>query len=267
MGFSPLLKYDVPGRKDLSSMKSSSASVFRYGEEHGSVLGVGDVLNKAALNDEEYTEEFNALVEKWQPQLDASHEAAARYAKKSKFFKLKTIPLFIFGWFAFIIVMAAFSILGRNASPSSVLFPLGEFADFVTLPQPLLLITIGFIVAYIVLKKRKDKRADKLISEYYSLSRQAQDEVMRVTGLYDSRNSTYYREIDNLYLGALDPVQREIVMMRRDQQRQHDQLMMEQQINAQRQREHEARLEREQAEIKRDQRRLLELEERRMRGY
>ena len=90
---------------------------------------------------------------------------------------------------------------------------------------------------------------------------------MRVTGLYDSRNSTYYREIDNLYLGTLDPVQREIVMMRRDQQRQHDQLMMEQQINAQSQREHEARLEREQAEIKRDQRRLLELEERRMRGY
>ena len=95
MGFSPLLKYDVPGRKDLSSMKSSSAAVFRYGEEHGSVLGVGDVLNKAALNDEEYTEDFNALVEKWQPQLDASHEAAARYAKKSKFFKLKTIPLWI----------------------------------------------------------------------------------------------------------------------------------------------------------------------------
>ncbi|MEC4175054.1 hypothetical protein VIN30_01135 [Adlercreutzia sp. R7] len=267
MGFSPLLKYEVPDNKDLSALKSSSASVFRYGKEHGGVLGVGDVLAKAARDDEEYNKEFDALVEKWQPQLDASHKVVAGYAKKSRFFKLKTIPLFILGWFAFFFLMMVFSILGRNAHHSSVLFPLGEFADFVLLPQPTTFITVGLIVAYIVLKKRKDKRASKLSSEYYSLSRQAQDEVMRLTGLYDHQNSVYYREIDNLYLGTLDPVQREIVMMRRDQQRQHDQLMMEQQINAQRQREHEARVEREQAEIKRDQRRLLELEEKRMRGY
>ncbi len=79
--------------------------------------------------------------------------------------------------------------------------------------------------------------------QYESYVRTIEQRIRNINDAYVSKTNAMKREIDNLYLASLDPTHREIVLMRRDQERQHQERMhMEQQrLNSQRAAEEEQR--------------------------
>lgn len=262
MGFSPLLKFDVPSKVDLARKKSSAVWVENYAESNIDVDGVPKVVTKLVATQKEYNTSFDTLVQKWQPQLDEKHSELEAYAKKAKTFKIKGLILAVVAVVVLeLITTMVYGFIG-------ILMGMDIDQTFVNIISLIVIadVPIPFIV-YFILKRRKTKRWDALRSEYMSLKGEAEKEIRGVNEDFNRQCSNYYSTIDECYLDSLEPTQREIVLMRRQQEKQHQQLMREQQRMANEQREYQRRIEREQEQIRRDQQRLLEYEERRRRGY
>lgn len=87
--------------------------------------------------------------------------------------------------------------------------------------------------------------------------------INNINGEYYNAINRMYNKVDELYLSSLDPVLRETILMRREQERQHKERlkMMQTQI------ENQQRIEQEQKLVRERQEELLEIERERERRY
>lgn len=99
--------------------------------------------------------------------------------------------------------------------------------------------------------------------KYRSYDKSISDKFSSINIRYANLFNRIYQDIDNLYLSSLDPAHREVVLMRRDQERQHQEAMR---ANAQ-QAEIQRQLAEEQRRTSNKVERLVQIEEDRERRY
>lgn len=254
MGFAPLMKLEPYKNVDLSKKVIHCYGALDYGEEHSNIEGVPELMEQIKAYETDYQLALAMLCAEWQPKLDAAHEEVVAYAKKKRFFKVKLVAILIAALFALLTILSAISALSVAQT--------GQMMSDIT---PFYIGIIVAILVYIYLKYKTEKEFNSMNSNFSKQRSQAEEAVNQLNGAYRAKDSAIKEEIDSLYLATLDPAQREIVFMRRDQERQHKEMMRAQERSAQLQREHQNRMEKEQEQIKRDQRRLLEIEEERER--
>lgn len=102
---------------------------------------------------------------------------------------------------------------------------------------------------------------------YQDYTAQAQAGFDRINGVHNASMQAFYTEIDDLYLASLDPAHREVILMRRDQERQHEEAMRLQKKALKSQERHQQAVEEEQRRARQAQERLLAIEEDRERRY
>lgn len=195
-------------RRNVNSlyMHKKYKDTAHYAKKNREIDGVTSLAEQLDYDYEDYCKQMDAL-------LEGKHEKENRcYTLWNRVHKVKNIS-FIVGVAGFAIcfllgILASFvdapfvSFFNDVCVCSGLLSGLGSV---VFLVSKILEMVVGSIYAFYV------KRLEKKVSG------PNEDYVRRVNQIYN--------EIDDLYLASLDPTQREIVLMRRDQERQHQELL------------------------------------------
>lgn len=196
----------------------------------------------------DYNNEFDDLFKRAQPILDQKFNTYKSIEQKKDFFKRLGIA-------DYIIFFLCIILLGQSVLYSNLIL---RIFIFLFLIIAFLSMFIGGITAFIFVMKSK-----KLQKEYNSYVHELECEVHQITAKYENFISALKNTIDNLYLNNLDPAHREIVLMRRDQERQHQERMR---IEEKRLRSQQ-HLEEEQVKARYAQEQLLQIELEREKRY
>lgn len=250
----------VPAGLSLSDASSKIAALFpsidfsrtrNYAQRNIEVKGVENLLAEANANEAEYLKKKETLIEQNAERLAIAENAMTQAERKNALFSLAW-KLGIPAWLILMIVA------GFTAGILRSIFTLIGFVAFAAIP-------VG-LIGSIVTSPRKRNAA----REYDSIISPLREIANNAANVYGNTNELLYTSIDDLYLSSLDPAHREVVLMRRDQERQHQETL-------QAQREHQAIIESEQRRTREAMeesasatRRLLDIEEERERrrmGY
>ena len=259
------MKFDLPSRTDLSGVFHARTRSIDYAEQLPQLDGV-DVIMEKYYNAKASLEELDETVVRiYQPKLDASYDDVVAASKGGVF--IEKLP--------FVLLVAFILLCAFSNVPISVGSALGGIAGNIFQMLWILLIfatligtPVTFVLRFIKMRKQKAK-FDEAVNHYNSLRNSALAELNEANANMQLVDDTTYKNLDTLYLASLDPMQREMVMMRRDQQRQHEEMVQLQERATREQREDQARLQKQQEDIRRTQQHLLdiELERERRRGY
>lgn len=217
---------------------------------HDDVPGVSEEREELKQNLLDFDAERAKLIESLQPACDAAHEALMAAVHKHKQMKLLfigSIALFVI----FLIFLNQIAAIARTFPILALAWPIIEMVDIVAIPVG------GILTLYTSFKL---KRA---ASEEHKTRQEALSHIASVMNTFKDRNTNACLRIDRMYLDSLSPEERQLILMRREQARQHQALMNQQ-------RAHQARLEEQQQQVARATQELLEIEherERRRRGY
>lgn len=208
-----------------------------FAEQHDDINGVFEVLNQIQSNFQEYC------------QLETPNINIANYHLETKYrhweivHKLKKANLFAF------IGLISFLIIGRMIHLFDLLLVFALFLFIIVIVMVLLFPVIEFVFYHIY-----RNFLNKIKSKHYSTLQS-----------YLKVNDNLYRKVDNLYLSSLEPHHRELILMRRQQDKQHTELLEQQSkffgqiLEAQKEISEENRLSRELTE------KILEIEKERER--
>lgn len=222
---------------------SSFHSAVDFAKSHENVDGVDAILATVKKRLIEYDDQKKKLIEEYQPQLDAAYEKYLKDASTSRKIAIAVIVE--------ILAAILLSTVGRSISIGLYLL---NFAFSAIFAIDLLAIPITLIAMFIF--KRAVVKVDE--KKYESIFDNLREAANELTQKHRKKNDHACDLIDSLYLSSLSPQERQLVLMRREQQAQHDEMMRQQ-------RKHQAEVERVQSQIQRDQRELLEYERERQR--
>lgn len=215
------------GKKDLNRVDMNrwySTEVFdsaiRWAGQYSSISGVNEAISAIQKNKQEYSREMGELLNQAQPELDkrfAEWEAAEK--KKGFYFGVTIVALFIF------------------LSNANIHFPhiiILDLLAFLLTFAPIAGITL-LVISLI--------RSDSCKEKHTSYIKQLELKARQIDAKYEKSVNLLRNKIDNLYLNSLEPAHREMVLMRRDQERQHQELIHieQQKLNSQRAAEEEQR--------------------------
>lgn len=244
-------KYD---RTDLDHHYSNSPykRAKAYYTQNRSISGTEAVMQKITEARQRYLTEMEQYIAQERPREEAHFSKIQKMGTKKQLFK----------WFFFGTVFVIY-ILGKlHVSPrSQLLWFLWDL--FCT---ALVLFAIAALLVMLVYKCR-ESFAENAYQRYL---KEIQSGFDRINFPHNETMNALYTEIDDLYLASLDPTHREIILMRRDQARQHEEAMKMQKETLHAQKEHQKAVEAEQRRTRAAQEELLVIErerERRYRGY
>ncbi len=160
-------------------------AAYKYAQQHKEVLGVSEVVQKLRSEAKIYENDINDIIKEKKELITDKFESW----KQSK--KLRTIAILI-------TVLLSIWTFGYN---SMMLFVL------------LLAVIVTVIVG--VRHKIIDSKYQKLYEDMRRL-------INHRNQSFSALSKKYYQEIDDLYLISLNPTQRELVLLRRDQARQQE---------------------------------------------
>lgn len=216
-----------------------------YGRQHSDVPSVQAQINKLNAEKERYTSAVKSIAD---AERAAEEEKYQKYEKWSKRKKK-------FGTIAIISLVSVFVIPNiLSHMPSS----LAGLLDLVLAA----LVVIGMLVgAAIFLVSAIVKSTCE--AEYKSYITSIKGRFEDMGKAFEQNARTYYNEIDSLYLASLEPSRREVVLLRRDQERHNEETKR---MEAERQRLERERLA-EQRRATEALQKLLAIEEKREREY
>lgn len=214
-------------------------NVINYAEKHKVISGVLECKVKAENHRQTYMEEIDKA-------LNSEAETLEReYCKLKNIYKKKLIYRAI----------CLFCIV------SNLLVDLFSFDSLRCLRITEFFLNITFVAFWIflalwIIYKIREKRQDNV---YATCVKSAKSQAQAIERKYKNISSEIYNEIDDLYLASLDPTHREVVLMRREQERQHKERMQE----SQREQRRLEMLQEEQRRTRIAQEKLLAIEEER----
>ncbi len=230
-----------------------------YGERNKNINGVQAVMGKIQKARQSYLAEMKQYIEGERSREQASFSQLQKMEQKKQFFK----------WLCLGSVLALFIVSEIDAKAHTSVIRLLTFL----LGMVVFVAFFASIMISLVFKMRENL-AQKAYQNYME---EAQAGFNRINGAHNKAMNTLYTEIDNLYLASLDPAYREVILMRRDQERQHREAMQLQKETMrlqkeamQTQKKHQQAVEEEQRRTRQAQEELLAIEkerERRRRGY
>lgn len=214
-----------------------------YAKKNMNVKGVKEVHQNLLKANEQYKQEYDAIVE-----VEKENEVN-KYQIWDKWFKVNDIISRIgIGDICLYVVNIVIKVIGFNASLLTNGISTLVFCASILL-VPLFLITkIGESIS------RKG---------YNQVINRTKGKINIVNEKFEKVSGDYYKQTDNLYLSSLDPAHREMVYMRREQQKHNDEMLRIE--NEKRQQEMEQL--REMKKTRYAQERILEIEEERVRRY
>ncbi len=219
-------------------------SIFHDAKElakrHQDIDGVCALLEEINSRQKDYLDDLNTIYSYYEDDLLKKKQTWWDWDDRKD--KAKKVTLIL-------LIVVIITLLIGSIDSLWAIFLFGGIAS-ITLFVVSLLITI-------VLKLIEKKTWQSYYTFEESVTHRAQVEI---TDEYRKVARRLYNEIDNLYLSSLEPAHREAVLMRRDQERHHQEMLREQ-------RQHQERLEAEQREMRMAQQKLLEIEEERERRY
>lgn len=230
------LKFSKPRRMNLRGQyyaKNDYDQTANYANSNISISGVKELLAQLESGYKNYLQEMGAIVN------DEATAEEEKYTQWEKISKIKNICKYsAMALLLFIIICIA--IQSELSAVGIILIMLD--------------IIVGGVLKIIdVIYEKKYRSYDKSISDKFS----------SINIRYANLFNRIYQDIDSLYLGSLDPAHREVILMRRDQERQHQEAMR---ANAQ-QAEIQQQLAEEQRRARIAQEELLQIEKERERRY
>lgn len=219
--------------------------------EHDNVPGVPkerDALKQSLLK---FDTERAKLIDSLQPSCDAAHEKLMAAVRKHKRMKLLLIGSLV-ACVIFMILYNPFLAMGaRDSFALSLILLIILIIIIIAIPLG------GVLTLYTTFKLNKAADEDRKTRQ------EALSHINDVMNSFKAKNAKACLRIDHMYLDSLSPEERQLILMRREQARQHQALMNQQ-------RAHQARLELQQQQVARATQELLEIEyerERRRKGY
>jgi hypothetical protein len=172
-------------------------NTIQYGKQHRDVEGVDKYLSELQKKRQDYEMEMNALIKTENPSLDDGFRAWSS-AEKTKGICIKVgISLFI---------LFFTSIFVKFLDILTVIALLGAFFGCIA--------AIVLKIVSLVLKSRYHACFESVSGKAGTINRKYLHEIPAI-----------WNKIDDLYLASLEPTHRETVLMRRDQERQHQENM------------------------------------------
>ena len=218
-----------------------------YAAIHVEIPGVSSLLKQIDDNKQKYHEAKSVFIENNTETLAMSLQKVAELESRKGTMSLV--------WKIAIVYVVA-TIVFAVAMPSFFLTRI----IVLLLPLALLAIPVGFIGDKVFSRKARDARKEQE-NFLESIKGKMDWDIAR----YTSKDNGLFGQVDDRYLASLDPAQREVVFMRRDQERQHQEALKAQQ-------EHQAVIEEEQRRMRESQeestrmtKRILDIEEERER--
>lgn len=226
---------DKPWRTGLKGFYRTSEhdKTVRYAQKNMSLNGVKELYERTEKEYQSYLWEMENIIN------DESAVENEKFNKWEKINKIKNI--FKYGAIAFALFTIICLILQSNLAGFGIVILI-------------MAIFVGCVL------KVMDIICEK---QYNSYIKTVKDKFNSVNNKYIQTFNVIYSSIDNLYLSSLDPTHREMVLMRRDQERQHQEAMR---ANA-RQAEIQRKLAEEQKRLRIQQDELLQIEKERERRY
>lgn len=218
-----LNKVDVRNFYDGSSFESA----IHWAKQYNVTSEINENVTIIQRKKQEYSKEFDVFCNRVQPVADEKFAVWKSSEEKKVFFKwlsIGAVVIFLLCIFIADLDVVSYSIL-------SILILL------VTLVMILVLLIGGIATIFFKIKSNlMKKKYDSYIDELKCESKQ-------ITARYEREVNSLQSKIDNLYLDTLEPAHREVVLMRRDQERQHQERMLieRERLNSQKAMEEEQR--------------------------
>ncbi len=179
--------------------------VFAAANRHIDISGIKQIRDKMILLKQEYAQEVEALIQEISPKEDELYEKWLKDDKKFELGKKRSICIV-----SFTIMLILFQIITKIDNTLIALLYIGLFFAF---------LFMGLYTGVFYLKSQiSDKR-------YCSFRREVFNYINNINNRYSANASSTCEQIDSIYLNSLDPAHREMVIIRREQQRQHEELM------------------------------------------
>ncbi|MFG6374187.1 MAG: hypothetical protein K1W04_08675 [Oscillospiraceae bacterium] len=258
MGFASNIKEFIVGKQytriDLDHHYSNSPykKAKAYYEQNKSVSGAESVMQKIKTARENYLAEMERYITKERPREEACFSKVKEKGKKKQMFKgllfAAVVAICVIAWLDGVLHSSAATLLLLLLGMAAIAFAV---------------VTLVIMLIY----KGQEALAENTYRRYVD---EARSGFNRINGAHDTLMAALYTEIDSLYLASLDPAHREVILMRRDQERQHQEAMQMQKKALQAEKEHQRVVEEEQRRTRAAQEELLAIErerERRYRGY
>lgn len=258
MGFASSVKEFVMGKQytriDLDHHYSNSPykKAEAYYKQNKSISGTESVMQRIKTARENYLAGMEQYIAQERPREEACFSKVKEKGAKKQMFKglffAAVLAIFLIGWLD-----------GKLHSSA---------ANLLLLLLGMLVLAFAAVTLVVMLiYKGQEALAENAYRRYVE---EAQSGFNRINGAHNALMAALYTEIDDLYLASLDPAHREVILMRRDQERQHQEAMQMQKKALQAQKEHQRTIEEEQRRARKAQEELLAIEqerERRYRGY
>lgn len=239
-----LNKVDVRNFCNISGFEAA----IRWAEQYNVTSEISENVTIIQKKKQEYIKEIDILGNRVQPTADEKFEAWKSAEGKKTFCKWLSIG-------AFAIFLICIYFMNLNSVSSHIVLGILIFLVFLLMVFVLLTGGIAAIV-FKVISYISEKKYNSYICEVSCESKQ-------IAERYEKDVNILQRKIDNLYLNSLEPAHREAVLMRRDQERQHQERMRieREKLNSQK------AMEEEQRRIRQAQEELLFIEQEREERY
>ena len=231
--------------------RSSHSKTSDYGKENEHLDGVSEILGKADSEVEKHSDRYDECVKSNAPKLNEAYEAYASVQKKANLCS----NLFRFAFLAMILCLLGINDQNRAvANITSVLF---------------LVLLVAFVVL-VVYANVLHKKADRAYRTYSGIETDALRSLIKIEDQLKATMKRYYDDIDAIFLASLEPTERQVLLLRREQaaseerERQRDEKMIALQAQSV---EMQAQNQRLQQELVGQQKELLNIERERERRY
>lgn len=239
-----LHKIDISNWYDISAFESTIC----WAEQYSNIFGINENITMLQKKKQEYSREMNDFLKQIQPAVDEKFAVWESAERKKNFCKWLSIG-------SFCVLLFCIFLSDAQIFHSYLIL---NILMFLFIMAMVLTLFVGGIAA-VVLKIISNILQKKYNSYVYEL----ECESRQIAAKYERGVSILRNKIDNLYLDSLEPAHREVVLMRRDQELQHQERMRieQERLNSQK------RMEEEQRKARQTQEELLHIEREREERY
>lgn len=216
-------------------------SALQFASQYQNIPGVSEQIARLKENNSQYREQFNAIMNDNYENVNQKYHTWYRaYTVKIFSKRLAIISLMVF---ILLLIIEVFFSSNWSFLLEALMFFIANLANFT--------LTIGIIGLVIF------KIVSGISQKTYDSSHNClEEQIKSLNAKYLRTVDTNRENIDQLYLGSLDPAHREVVLMRRDQERHHKEMLKQQ-------KQHNEAMLREQERTRNAQEELLRIEQER----